>query len=174
MTSMLRRTAKVLDPRILVLRETKVMLDVDLAHLYGVPTGQLNQALKRNRRRFPKDFAFQVSRTEHRILKSQFVISSGAHGGRRTTPWVFTEHGAIMAASLLNTPRAIEMSVFVVRAFVRLRELTGTHAELAATLAALERRVSEHDGELRNIIAALRQLLQPPHRPRRTIGFSAR
>jgi hypothetical protein len=155
-----------------VIRHAKVVLDQDLAALYGVPTGQLNQAVKRNGRRFPGDFAFQLSRSEHRNLKSQFVISSGAHGGRRTAPWVFTEHGAIMAATLLNTPRAIDMSVFVVRAFIRLRELIGSHAELGAKLEQLERRVTTHDSELTGIITALRELLRLPSKPRRTIGFS--
>jgi hypothetical protein len=171
MTALVRRTAKILDPRILVLRDAKVILDVDLAHLYGVPTGRLNQALKRNRRRFPKDFAFQISRAEQRILKSQSVISSGAHGGRRTTPWVFTEHGAIMAASILNTPRAIEMSVFVVRAFIRLRQLSLIHADLAVKLHRLEERVTVHDDELKQVIAALRAMLTPPPKARRGIGF---
>jgi hypothetical protein len=150
-----------------------VILDDELAGLYDVATRQLNQAVKRNARRFPPDFAFQLSRAEHRSLKSQFVISSDRHGGRRTAPWVFTEHGAIMAATLLNTPRAIEMSVFVVRAFVRLRELSATHIELAQKLAELERRVTKHDHELQGIIMALRELLRAPSPSRRAIGFSS-
>jgi hypothetical protein len=160
-------------PRILSLRDMAVVLDEDLARLYRVQTGALNQALKRNARRFPKDFAFQLSPAECRILKSQSVISSGAHGGRRTRPWVFTEHGAIMAASMLNTATAIEMSVFVVRAFVRLRSLAAPHAELTAKLDALERRVTGHDSDLEEIIQALRRLVRHPLRPRRAIGFIA-
>ncbi len=160
-------------PRILSLRSVTVVIDEDLARLYGVTTSQLNQALKRNRRRFPKDFAFQLSVAECRILKSQSVISSGAHGGRRTPPWAFTEHGAIMAASLLNTGRAIDMSVFVVRAFVRLREWAAPHRALVAKLDSLEQRVNGHDDDLNGIIATLRRLVAPPARPRRAIGFSS-
>lgn len=154
------------------LRSLTVVLDEDLARLYGVTTAQLNQALKRNRRRFPKDFAFQLTAAECRILKSQSVISSGGHGGRRTRPWTFTEHGAIMAASLLNTARAIDMSVFVVRAFVRMREWAAPHRALVAKLDAIEQRVSGHDDDLEDIIATLRRLIAPPARPRRSIGFS--
>ena len=148
------------------------MLDADLASLYGVATGRFNQAVKRNRRRFPKDFAFRLTAAERQILKSQSVISSGAHGGRRTTPLAFTEHGAIMAASVLNTRRAIDMSVLVVRAFLRLRNWSDRRRELATRLDALEQRVSGHDHKLRSIVVALRQLLEPPDRPKRLIGFS--
>jgi hypothetical protein len=160
-------------PRILELRATRVVLDTDLASLYGVSTGRFNQAVKRNRRRFPKDFAFRLTAAELQILKSQSVISSGVHGGRRTTPLAFTEHGAIMAASVLNTRRAIDMSVFVVRAFLRLRDWSGQRHELAERLADLEQRVSGHDQKLRHIIVSLRQLLEPPDQPRRLIGFAA-
>ena len=160
-------------PRILELRGTRVILDADLASLYGVSTGRFNQAVKRNRRRFPKDFAFRLTAAERQILKSQSVISSGAHGGRRTMPLAFTEHGAIMAASVLNTRRAIDMSVLVVRAFLRWRDWSHRRRELATRLDALEQRVSGHDHKLRNIIGALRQLLEPPDRPKRLIGFSA-
>lgn len=160
-------------PRILSLRSVTVVFDEDLARLYGVTTSQLNQALKRNRRRFPKDFAFQLTAAECRILRSQSVISSGRHGGRRTQPWASTEHGAIMAASLLNTARAIDMSVFVVRAFVRLREWAAPHRALVAKLDAIEQRVSGHDDDLEDIIATLRRLIAPPARTRRAIGFSS-
>ena len=148
-----------------------MVLDEELARLYGVTTARLNQALKRNRLRFPKDFAFQLTAAESRILRSQFVISSGGHGGRRTRPWAFTEHGAIMAASVLSTARAIDMSLFVVRAFLQLRDLVTPHREIAAKLDELERRVSDHDAELKVILVALRKLVQPPARHRRTIGF---
>jgi hypothetical protein len=171
-TSPTRRPAAA-TPRILELRATRVILDADLASLYGVSTGRFNQAVKRKRRRFPKDFAFRLTAAERRILKSQSVISSGAHGGRRTPPLAFTEHGAIMAASVLNTRRAIDMSVFVVRAFLRLRDWSGQRHELAERLADLEQRVRGHDHKLRNIIVSLRQLLEPPDRPQRLIGFSA-
>lgn len=148
------------------------MVDDDLARLYGVATGRLNQAVKRNRLRFPKDFAFQLSEGECRILRSQSVISSGGHGGRRTRPWAFTEHGALMAATVLNSARAIEMSLFVVRAFLQLRDLAASRREFAAKLAELERRVTNHDDELKTIVTALRKLIAPPIRQRRSIGFS--
>jgi len=159
-------------PRIVGTRGVKVVLDGDLARLYGVTTARLNQAVKRNGLRFPKDFAFQLSKDECRILRSQFVISSGGHGGRRTRPWAFTEHGAIMAATVLNSPRAIEMSLFVVRAFLQLRDLAVSHRELADKLADLERKVTSHDEELKTILSAFRKLIAPPLKQRRAIGFS--
>jgi hypothetical protein len=166
--------------RIGVTRGHRVLLDADLASVYGVSTSQLNQAVKRNMRRFPSDFAFQLSASEWRVLRSQIVISDSAsapvpankRGGRRTRPWVFTEHGAMMAATVLSSPKAVQMSVFVVRAFVRLRKVARAHAALAKALAALERRVSGHDLQLRRMVEALRKLLAPPLTPRRRIGFS--
>lgn len=112
-----------------------------------------------------------LSADEWADLKSQSVTSSPRHGGRRKLPWVFTEHGAIMVASVLNSPRAVEMSVFVVRAFVRLRDFARSHAELAAKLCALERKVTGHDEDLRKMFAALRTLIAPATKPRRPIGF---
>ncbi len=156
------------------LRGQRVILDIDLARIYGVETRTLNQAIKRNAERFPKDFAFQLDAEEFANLKSQIVISSSGHGGRRSLPWVFTEHGAIMAASMLNSPRALEMSVFVVRAFVRLRDIARTHADLAQQLAALELRVTGHDDDLKQVLGALRQLLEPPLKPPRSIGFGSK
>ena len=153
------------------LRGQRVILDVDLARIYGVETRTLNQAIKRNAERFPKDFAFQLDTEEFANLKSQIVISSSGHGGRRSLPWAFTEHGAIMAASILNSPRALEMSVFVVRAFVRLRDLAKAHGDLAKQLAALELRVTGHDEDLSQVLDALRRLIEPPGKPRRSIGF---
>lgn len=173
MPTTLARQVSPTAPLILIMRSTKVVLDEDLARLYGVTTAQLNQALKRNRLRFPKDFAFQLNDAECRNLRSQSVISSGAHGGRRTRPWAFTEHGAIMVASVLSTARAIDMSIFVVRAFLRLRDLTAPHRELVTKLEVLERRVTGHDDELQAILAALRELIQPRSGPRRAIGFAS-
>ncbi len=153
------------------MRGHKVLLDSDLAAIYGVETRTLNQAVQRNLARFPEDFAFRLVRAEALALTSQTVMSKSGRGGRRHAPWVFTEHGSIMAASILNSPRAVEMSVFVVRAFVRLRDFARGHEELARQLAALERRVAGHDVELQSVLAALRRLLEPPSRPRRPIGF---
>jgi ORF6N domain. len=166
-----RRRTNPTPPRIVDTRGLKIVLDEDLARLYGVTTARLNQAVQRNAARFPADFAFQLSAAERQILRSQSVISSGGHGGRRTHPWAFTEHGAIMAATVLRSARAIEMSIFVVRAFVQLRDVAAAHRELAMKLSALERRVTGHDEELKAIIAALRQLIVPPLRQRRRIGF---
>ncbi|MDQ1349285.1 MAG: hypothetical protein QG573_2664 [Acidobacteriota bacterium] len=159
--------------RIQALRGLQVLLDKDLAAIYGVPTKIFNQAIKRNLDRFPEDFRFQLNPDELANLRSQIVTSSLEHGGRRYLPWAFTEHGAIMAASVLNSPRAVEMSVFVVRAFVHLRDFARTHAELGKQLAALERRVVSHDADLKQVFAALRRLLEPPRSPHPRIGFKA-
>lgn len=160
--------------RIVGARGRAVILDADLAAIYGVETRVLNQAVKRNEDRFPEDFAFRLSLEEAkelRSLRSQIVISKLGRGGRRYLPWAFTEHGAIMAASVLNSPLAVELSVFVVRAFVHLRDFARTHAQLAKQLAALERRVTSHDADLKQVFAALRQLLDAPARSPRRIGF---
>ena len=138
---------------ILLIRGEKVILDADLAALYGVETRRLNEQVIRNLHRFPDDFMFQLTRQELRALISQFAISNGGRGGRTKLPYAFTEHGAIMAASVLNTPRAVEMSVFVVRAFVRLRAFLATHKELADKLAELERKLESHDEQIVAIIA---------------------
>ena len=147
------------------------MPDADLAELYGVETKTLNRAIKRNIERFPIDFMFQLTTEEFANLKYQFGTSSW--GGRRTLPFAFTEHGAIMAATVLNSPRAVQMSVFVVRAFVRLRELLSTNRELSEKIADLEGRVDTHDDAIREIISAIKQLTQPPQTQRKQIGFRA-
>jgi len=166
--------------RILVIREQKVLLDSDLAILYGVETRRLNEQVRRNRARFPADFIFELSATEFADLKSQFATSSW--GGRRKLPLAFTEHGAIMAATVLNTPRAVEVSVYVVRAFVQLRELAGSHRELAKRLDDLEQKTEalalKQDAfsrntraQLKQVFDALRDLMTPPEPPKRPIGF---
>lgn len=147
------------------------MLDSDLAELYGVPTKRFNEQVKRNLARFPDDFMFQLTEEEHAALRSQFATSNIGRGGRRYAPYVFTEHGAMMAATILNSPRAVEMSVFVVRAFVQLREMLATHKELAARLEALEMKVGGHDETIADIIHAIRQLMAAPEPARRPIGF---
>jgi len=150
------------------------MLDFDLAMIYGVTTKRLNEQLKRNRLRFPADFAFQLTVQEFRTLKSQIATSS-SHGGKRKLPWVFTEHGALMLASVLNSAIAVQASVRVVRAFVRLREMVAANAQLAAKLEELERRFDSHDEAIANLFATLKQLLEPPEAPkRREIGFHVR
>jgi phage regulator Rha-like protein len=164
---------KPIEPRILILRGQKVMLDSELAELYGVQVKRLNEQVKRNAGRFPRDFMFQLSHDEHRNLRSQFATSSSKHGGRRHSPFAFTEHGVIMVATVLNSKRAIEMSVFVVRAFVRLREMLNTNNKVAGKLLELERRLKGHDTAIQGIIDAIRALMAPPRRHRRRIGFQA-
>jgi hypothetical protein len=162
--------------RILEARGEKVILDADLAAIYGVQTRVLNQAVKRNPERFPQDFAFRLTLKEAEALgrsRSQAVTMKRGQNVKYQ-PWAFTEHGAIMAASILNSPKAVEMSVYVVRAFVRLRDFARTHAEVARQLAALERRVTGHDEELKQVLSALRLLLEPPVRHRRPIGFGSK
>jgi hypothetical protein len=157
-----------------LIRGQRVMLDFDLAMIYGVTTKRLNEQLKRNRLRFPADFAFQLTVQEFRTLKSQIATSS-SHGGKRKLPWVFTEHGALMLASVLNSAIAVQASVRVVRAFVRLREMVAANAQLAAKLEELERRFDSHDEAIANLFATLKQLLEPSEAPkRREIGFHVR
>jgi len=159
------------ETRILLLRQQRVILDADLALLYGVPVRQLNQQVKRNHRRFPPDFVFQISSKEHLCLRSQIVISKKKRGGRRYRPYAFTEHGAIMAATVLSSARAIEMSVWVVRAFVRLREMLATNRQLAAKRSELEKRLQTHDGAIVSLIQAIKELSTPEQPVRRKIGF---
>ena len=158
--------------RILVLRGVRVMLDADLALLYGVETRRLNEQVRRNRNRFPREFMFQMTKQELAALMSRFAISKPGRGGLRKPPMVFTEHGAIMAAAVLSSPRAIEVSVYVVRAFVQLREAVRLNAEIGKRLDELERKVGTHDRTIGQILAAIRQLMEPPESPkRRRIGF---
>ncbi|MBI3779049.1 MAG: ORF6N domain-containing protein [Gammaproteobacteria bacterium] len=152
------------------------MRDADLAELYGVTTRRLNEQVRRNANRFPGDFAFQVTNQEFVILMSQNATSSRdtrGHGGRRKNPLVFTEHGAIMAATVLNSSRAVQVSVFVVRAFVRLREMLSSNKALARKLNELERKLATHDHAITELIEAIRQLMAPPEpKKKRPIGFA--
>jgi hypothetical protein len=158
--------------RIREIRGQRVILDRDLAEVYGVTTKQLNQQFKRNRSKFPTDFAFILTAQEVTNLRSQIVTSSGQHGGRRYRPWVFTEHGAIMAASILNSPKAVEMSVFVVRAFVELRRQFSIRDELARRLDQIERKLLRHDTSLQQIHREIKALRQDSDKAgRRQIGF---
>ena len=159
--------------RILVLRNQKVILDADLAELYDVPVKRLNEQLKRNPQRFPPDFLFTLTRAEYKNLRSQFATSSFAHGGRRYLPHAFTEHGAIMAATVLNSKRAIEMSVFVVRAFVQLRRDLAFNQQVVNKLSELEARLDEHDGDIQQLVETIQELLAPLPANHRQIGFEA-
>lgn len=158
---------------ILILRGYRVILDADLAAIYSVSTGRLNEAVKRNAERFPEDFMFRLSAKEHAALISQIATSKPGRGGRRKLPWAFTEHGAIQAANVLNSPRAIAMGVYVVRAFVRLRELLASNTALARKLDELERKYKHHDDAITAILSAIRELTNPPPPKRRPIGFTA-
>ena len=145
-------TVEQIESRILLIRCHKVIVDSDLADLYGVPTKRLNEQVKRNPVRFPVDFMFQLTPEETVNLRSHLATSKQRRGGRRYRPYAFTEHGVIMAASVLNTHRAIEVSVYVVRAFVKLREMLRTHKELAQKLSELEKRIEGHDQEIMALI----------------------
>lgn len=149
-------------------RGHRVMLDADLAALFGVSTGRLNEQVKRNRGRFPDDFMFTLTADEAANLKSQFATSSPGWGGTRKLPNVFTEHGAVMLANVLRSRVAVEASILVVRAFVQLREFALTHAELARRLDALEGR---YDAQFKVVFQAIRELMAPPDTPRKRIGF---
>ena len=166
-------TEKVIQERILLIRGQKIIIDADLAELYGVATKRLNEQIKRNRKRFPGDFMFQLTHEE-----KQEVVANCDHLSKLryspVLPHVFTEHGAIMVASILNSQRAIDMSIFVVRAFVKLREILTTHKELAKKLEELERRVSTHDGAIRSLVTAIRQLMTPAVVKKHKIGFHDR
>jgi len=163
-----------LESAIYLIRGQRVMLDADLAAIYRVTTKRLNEQLRRNPNRFPEDFAFQLTIEELTDLRSQFATSS-LHGGRRYRPWVFTEHGAIMLASVLNSDIAVQASVRVVRAFVRLREMVAANAQLAVKLEELERRLDSHDEAIVDLFAALKRLLEPPGpKKKREIGFHVR
>jgi len=161
-----------IEQRIFLIRRQRVILDADLARIFGVPTFRLNEAIKRNRERFPEDFMFQLTPEERADLTSQIAISKKGRGGRRSLPFAFTEHGVLMAANILKSDRAVRMSVQVVRAFVKLREMLASHKELAQKLRELEQRIANHDTDIQAIVSAIRQLMAPPEPPpKRRIGF---
>jgi ORF6N domain len=165
------KLAFAVESRILFLRHHRVILDADIAQLYGVPVKRLNEQVKRNQERFPPDFMFRLTEKEHDTLRSQIATSKISRGGRRYLPYAFTEHGAIMAATVLNSQRAVEMSVFVVRAFVRLREMLATNRRLAGKIDELENRLDTHDSTIQDLLEAIRELMAPEDPPRKRIGF---
>ncbi len=157
---------------ILFIRGEKVMLDSDLAELYGVETGALNRAVKRNVSRFPLDFMFQLTQKEAENLKCQFGISSSGYGGRRRSfPYAFTEQGVAMLSSVLNSERAVAVNIGIMRAFVKLRQMLSSNAELARKLESLEKK---YDAQFKVVFDAIRQLMSPPAKPKREIGFHAK
>ena len=166
------------EPLIREIRGERVILDSDLARVYGVPTFRFNEAVKRNQERFPADFRFQLTQAESDHLISQIAISSSGHGGRRKLPWAFTEHGAIMAANVLNSPQAVQMSVFVVRAFLKMRAVLTDSGALAKKLADLETelksRLDVHEIAIVEVLQRIMAILDPtpqPEPPKRELGF---
>ena len=157
--------------KIVFIRDEKVMLDRDLAELYGVETGALNRAVKRNTERFPEDFMFQVTGEEAEVLRCQTGISKPGRGGRRYLPYVFTEQGVAMLSSVLNSKRAIDVNIAIMRAFVQLRKMIASNNKLAQKLAELEQHLESHDEQIQAIFEAIRQLMTPPAKPRKNIGF---
>ena len=178
---------ELIENRIFVIRGQRVMLDSDLSQLYGVKTFNLNKAVKRNINRFPIDFMFQLTKKEYDNLRFQFGIPSydeedsgilrsqivtSRWGGRRYLPYAFTEQGVAMLSSVLNSERAVQVNIIIMRAFVKIREILSTHKELAAKLRELEHKVSKHDNDILMIFEAIRQLMAPlPEPPKKRIGF---
>jgi hypothetical protein len=163
-----------IESSILLIRGHRVMLDAELARLYRVSTKRLNEQVKRNKHRFPADFMFRLDSREAEGLRSQFATSKANKGGRRYLPFAFTEHGAVMLATVLNSPIAVQASIQVVRAFVKLREAVGMQRKLVHKLLELEKRMGEHDSEIAALFEAIRQLMRPVEKPRRQIGFHGR
>jgi hypothetical protein len=167
-----------IDSVIHLVRGERVILDTDLAKVYGIPTFRLNEAVKRNRERFPNDFLFQLSKDEFDALKSQIAMSKKGRGGRRTLPYAFTEHGAVMAANILNSDRAVQMSIFVVRAFIKMRQTITANKALTEKLEELEKKITGrldvHEKAIVYVLGELKKLMEPPKLPepkRRPIGF---
>jgi hypothetical protein len=169
--SLSRVSVELIERRIYLIRGHKVMIDVDLGHLYDVPTYRLNEAVKRNRRRFPSDFMFQLSKKEAESLTSQFAISKKGRGGRRTLPYAFTEQGVAMLSSVLNSERAIEVNIAIMRTFVKLRQMLESNEELNRKFAAVIRKLATHDKYFTVVFDELKKLNEPPTRPRKQIGF---
>jgi hypothetical protein len=157
-----------------VVRGQRVMLDFDLARLYGVTTRRLNEQVGRNRERFPEDFAYMLTQQEDMDLMSQNATSKTGRGGRRKLPWAFTEHGVAMLSSVLRSPTAVRVNIEIMRIFVRLRRLMATPGELVEQLTRLAETVQLHDGQIKSIAQVLNKLMEPPAEPNRPIGFHAR
>ena len=162
---------ELIENKIFMIRGLKVMIDRDLAELYGIPTFRFNEAVKRNRKRFPDDFMFQLTAAEDAALTSQIAISKTGRGGRRTRPYAFTEHGAVMAANILHSDRAVQMSVFVVRAFIKLRNLHFDTKELQRELSELKQQTNDR---FQIVFETLDHLLAIDDKPKRKIGFTAK
>lgn len=166
-------TPTIIESRIHLIRDARVMLDFELAELYDIPTFALNQAVSRNADRFPSDFAYQLTQEEFANLKSQNATSSSAHGGRRKLPWAFTEHGVAMLSSVLRSPTATQVNIEIIRSFVRLRKLLATPGEILTIVKELAETVALHDGQIKQIAGVLHQMFAPPPQPThdRKLGF---
>jgi phage regulator Rha-like protein len=163
---------EVIEQKIYLIRGSKVMLSTHLAKLYSVEVRELVQAVKRNIERFPKDFMFQLNHEEWNFLKSQIVtLEKGRGKYPKYLPYAFTEQGVAMLSSVLRSKRAIQVNIAIMRAFVKLRQILSTHKELAHKLTELERKIEKHNAEIRSIFEAIRQLMSPPEKPKRRIGF---
>lgn len=160
-----------IERRIFLIRGEKVMVDADLAGLYRVTTSNLNKAVRRNPERFPDDFMFQLTNAEAKILRFQIGISSGSYGGRRYRPYVFTEHGVAMLSSVLRSPRAVQMNIFIIRAFVKLREVLSNHKDLARRIEDIERRQRRHANRLEGVYSIVKELLETPLKSKGKFGF---
>ena len=183
--SLSRVSVELIERRIYLIRGHKVMIDVDLAELYEVPTKRLNEQVRRNRRRFPEDFMFRLTKTEadslksqiatskasEKALRSQFAISKKGRGGRRTLPYAFTEQGVAMLSSVLNSDRAIEVNIAIMRTFVKLRQMLESNEELNRKFAGVIRKLATHDKYFTVVFEELKKLHEPPTRPRKQIGF---
>jgi hypothetical protein len=161
-----------IESRITILRHQKIILDTALAEIYGVSVKRLNQQVNRNRERFPSDFVFQIAPREFAALRLQIATANNGRGGRRSLPYAFTEHGAIMAATVLNSERAVQMSVFVVRAFVRLRQMLAANREFADRIKEMEKHLETHDVTIQEIVRLIRKLMNPAPSHRNKIGFA--
>jgi hypothetical protein len=162
---------QIIERRIYLIRGQKVMIDVDLAELYDVPTKRLNEQVRRNSKRFPQDFMFRLTEEEAENLRSQFATSRSGHGGRRTLPYAFTEQGVAMLSSVLNSERAIEVNITIMRAFVKLRQMLESNEELNRKFAAVIRKLSTHDKYFKVVFDELKKLTEQPTPPRKQIGF---
>jgi hypothetical protein len=170
----LRVSSNAIQQMVHVVRGQRVMLDFDLAQLYGVPTMRLNEQVRRNQERFPGDFAYQLTQQEFTDLISQIAISKTGRGGRRKLPWAFTEHGVAMLSSVLRSPTAVRVNIEIMRIFVRLCRLMATPDELVEQLTRLAETVQLHDGQIKAIAQVLNKLMEPSAEPKHRIGFQVR
>ena len=173
-TTSLAVSVQFIERRIYLIRGQKVMIDEDLAELYQVETKRLNEQVRRNQRRFPADFMFQLNQKETEILRSQFATSRSSHGGRRSLPHAFTEHGVAMLSTVLNSERAIEVNIAIMRAFIRLRQMMDSNEELSRKLAAVIRKLSTHDQYFKVVFDELRKLAEEPAPQHKQVGFTVR